>query len=169
MKKHVFGRKFKRDKNERKALFKNLLTELVLHEQIKTTEEKAKAIKGDFDKLVTIAKKGGQVAYRRLESEVNADAAKKLVAELAERTKGRTSGYTRIVKLGRRFNDDAMVVLMELVDKKVVVNGSKETTGTKEKESVEATASVETETPKKTTKKTVKKAATKKKSEEKTK
>jgi ribosomal protein L17 len=53
MKKHVFGRKFKRDKNERKALFKNLLTELVLHEQIKTTEEKAKAIKGDFDKLVT--------------------------------------------------------------------------------------------------------------------
>ena len=59
MKKHVFGRHFKRDANERKALFKNLLTSLVIEERITTTEAKAKAIRAKADKLVTKAKKGG--------------------------------------------------------------------------------------------------------------
>ena len=59
MKKNVFGKQLKRDMNERKALFKNLLTSLVMEESIKTTEAKAKAIKGAADKLVTKAKKGG--------------------------------------------------------------------------------------------------------------
>ena len=57
MKKNVFGRQFKRDANERKALFKNLLTSLVMQERIQTTEAKAKAIKAAADKLVTRAKK----------------------------------------------------------------------------------------------------------------
>ena len=57
MKKNVFGRKFKRDRNERKALFKSLMSSLILNERIETTEAKAKAIKGDVDKLITRAKK----------------------------------------------------------------------------------------------------------------
>ena len=70
MRKHVFGRHLKRDANERKALFKNLLTSLVIEERITTTEAKAKAIKAAADKLVTKAKKGGPDAFRSLAPDV---------------------------------------------------------------------------------------------------
>ena len=63
MRKQVFGRKFKRDANERKALLKGLMTDLVMKESIQTTEEKAKAIKGQVEKLVTKAKRKGENAY----------------------------------------------------------------------------------------------------------
>ncbi len=62
MRKNVFGRKLKRDKNERKALFKSLMSALVLNERIKTSEAKAKAIRPEIEKLVTKAKKGGNAA-----------------------------------------------------------------------------------------------------------
>ena len=71
MKKNVFGRHFKRDVNERKALFKNLLNALVQHERIQTTEEKAKAIRSQADKLITKAKIGGVSAYRNLQPQVS--------------------------------------------------------------------------------------------------
>ena len=70
MRKNVFGRQFKRDANERKALFKNLLTSLILHERIKTTPAKAKAIRAAADKLITKAKKGGDAALRNLAPDV---------------------------------------------------------------------------------------------------
>ncbi len=115
MKKQVFGRHFKRDANERKALFKNLLTSLVIEERITTTEAKAKAIKAAADKLVTKAKKGGPDAFRALAPDVRYDAVAKLVNTIAPRFTERQGGYTRIIKVGRRVADNAPQVVMEWV------------------------------------------------------
>src|SRR5579862_7965633 len=117
MKKHVFGRQLKRDANERKALFKNLLTSLVIEERITTTEAKAKAIKAAADKLVTKAKKGGPDAFRSLAPDVRYDAVTKLVNTLAPRFANRQGGYTRIIKVGRRVADNAPQAVMEWVDR----------------------------------------------------
>lgn len=118
MKKHVFGRQFKRDANERKAMFKNLLTSLVLKERIKTTEAKAKAIKGAADKLVTKAKKGGINVYKSLHPDINGDAVVKMIEEIAPRFTDRKGGYTRILKIGkRRVADNAPMVYIEWTEK----------------------------------------------------
>lgn len=119
MKKNVFGRQFKRDANERKALFKNLLTSLVLSEKIETSEAKAKAIKGAADKLITKAKKGGVHAYRMLAADVNHNAVVKLVEDLGPRFAARNGGYTRIIKTKRRVADNAAMAVIEWVEKKV--------------------------------------------------
>lgn len=113
MKKNVFGRQFKRDANERKALIKNLLTSLVLQERIQTTEAKAKAIKAAADKLVTRAKKGGPEAQRFLEPKVNRPAVLKLMNDIAPRFATRQGGYTRIIRVKNRIADNAPQVLME--------------------------------------------------------
>jgi large subunit ribosomal protein L17 len=125
MKKQVFGRHFKRDANERKALFKNLLTSLVIEERITTTEAKAKAIKAAADKLITKAKKGGPDALRSLAPDVRYDAVTKLVNTIAPRFSDRQGGYTRIIKVGRRVADNAPQVVMEWVDRPEVVPATK--------------------------------------------
>jgi large subunit ribosomal protein L17 len=117
MKKNVFGRQLKRDANERKALFKNLLSSLVLEERITTTPAKAKAIKGAADKLVTKAKKGGTDALKALAPDVRHVAAAKLIEQIAPRFADRQGGYTRIIKVGRRVADNAPQVIMEWVVK----------------------------------------------------
>jgi len=118
MKKNVFGRKFSRNTNQRKALFKSLISSLILEESIKTTLEKAKAIKGDVDKIVNKAKnKESKLAARVLAPSLGKDAINKVIADIAPRFKDRSSGYTRIMKLGRRFSDNAAMVLMEWVVK----------------------------------------------------
>ncbi len=116
MKKKVFGRRFKKDINQRKALFKNLIRSLILNEEIKTTEAKAKSIKGQVEKLVTVAKRGEDAAYH-LNKDINEDAVRKLVQEIGPRFKDRPGGYTRIVKLGSRLKDNAPMVLLEFVEK----------------------------------------------------
>ncbi|MGH7203231.1 MAG: 50S ribosomal protein L17 [Candidatus Levyibacteriota bacterium] len=151
MKKQVFGRHFKRDANERKALFKNLLTSLVMEERITTTEAKAKAIKAAADKLVTKAKKGGPDALRQLSPDVRYDAVTKLVNIIAPRFAERPGGYTRIIKVGRRVADNAPQVVMEWVvkgEKTEVKSGKskkvskKTTTKADEKKTVAATVAV---------------------------
>lgn len=117
MKKNVFGRQFKRDANERKALFKNLLTSLVIEERITTSEAKAKAIKGAADKLVTKAKKGGDKAYKSLAPEVNYVAVEKLIKQIAPRFMKRDGGYTRIIKVGNRIADNSPEVILEWTEK----------------------------------------------------
>lgn len=117
MKKNVFGRKFNRDTNERKALFKNLISSLVLDERIKTTEPKAKAIKADVDKVITKVKKNGELARRLLAGILSPQALEKLVNDVAPRFKERNGGYTRIIRVGRRFGDNAMEVVMEFTEK----------------------------------------------------
>lgn len=121
MRKNVFGRKFKRDKNERAAFFKGLLSSLVLHERIRTTEARAKAIKGDADKIITKANKNKEVALRSLAGLLNKEALNKLVNDLAPRFTNRHGGYTRIIKIGKRFGDDAMEVMIEWTEGKSAV------------------------------------------------
>ena len=97
-----------------------MLTSLVLHEHIQTTEEKAKAIRAAADKLITKAKKGGDVAFKALAPDVNHNAVVKLVNDLAPRFTTRSGGYTRIIKTRRRIADNAAMVWMEWVEKPVV-------------------------------------------------
>ena len=118
MRKNVFGRKFKRDANERKALFKSLISALILNGSIKTTLEKAKAIKGDVDKIVNKAKKGGKEALYLLQTSLNKNEIKKII-DIAPMFSDRNSGYTKMAKLGRRFSDNAAMVQMEWVVKEV--------------------------------------------------
>lgn len=176
MRKNIFGRQFKRDTNERKALFKGLASSLVLHERIQTTEEKAKAVKPLVEKLVTTAKKGDLKAHSLLQPYLNAQALKKMMEDTGPRFKDRPGGYTRIIKIGPRLQDNASVVILEWVEKPVItaVISSKDKPVAKvTSEKVEAKASIakagkETKGTngakgdKKTTKKTVKKAAAKK-------
>ena len=116
MRKNVFGRRLKRDKNERRALFKSLMSSLVLKERIKTTEAKGKAIKGRVDKLITMAKKDKVRAQRLLASYLTLPALKKLTLEIAPRFTNRIGGYTRIIRLPQRLSDNAAMVLMEWVE-----------------------------------------------------
>ena len=116
MRKNVFGRQFKRDKNERKALFKALMSSLVLHGRIQTTEAKAKAIKGQIEKLVTKAKNGGLNAHRLIQPFLMPYAVDKMVKEVAPFFKERSGGYTRILRLGRRTHDSAEMVAIEWVE-----------------------------------------------------
>ena len=117
MRKKVFGRKFKRDANERKALLKGLMTDLVLKESITTTEEKAKAIKGSVEKLVTKAKVKGDGAVALLSPYLSVAAVEKVLHDLALRFANRPGGYVRIVKLGKRFGDNASMAVIEWVEK----------------------------------------------------
>lgn len=117
MRKNVFGRQLKRDVNERRALFKGLMSSLVLEERIQTTEEKAKAIRSQVEKLVTKARLGDRHAESLLQPYLNAEAVKKMMTQVAPRFLKRQGGYTRIIKVGKRFNDNASLVLMEWVEK----------------------------------------------------
>src|SRR5882724_5302791 len=159
MKKHVFGRQLKRDANERKALFKNLLTSLVVHERITTTDAKAKAIKGAADKLITKAKKvssSDNNAYRSLEAYVNHNAVVKLLNDLGPRFVSRQGGYTRIIKVGRRVADNAPQVILEWTEKSTkvaVINPEAKAAKKSEKKEAE----IIIEKPKKAVKKTTKK------------
>lgn len=147
MKKHVFGRQFNRDINERKALFKGLVNSLVMEESITTTEPKAKAIKGQVEKLITKAKNRGPQAKPFLQPWLQAKALEKVMSDLSVRFASRPGGYTRIIKLGERFGDNASMAVIEFVEKKEVVKAtvSKEAKGSKiSKEKVEATAKVST-------------------------
>ncbi|MFH1186781.1 MAG: 50S ribosomal protein L17 [Candidatus Levyibacteriota bacterium] len=119
MRKKILGKQLKRDKDERKALFKGLLSSLVLEERIKTTEQKAKAIKADADKLVTKARKDTLLAKRLLGKKLNPKAVEKMILRIAPSFSNRQGGYTRITRLGRRFGDDATMVILEWTEKSI--------------------------------------------------
>ncbi len=121
MRKNVFGKRLKRDKNERKALIKSLMSSLVLEGKIKTTESKAKAIKGEVDKLITKARKETLLAKRLLEKKLTPKAIEKLVKDVVPRFVDRHGGYTRIIRLERRIGDNAQIVLMEWVEGKEII------------------------------------------------
>lgn len=121
MKKNVFGRKFGRDKNERTALFKSLMSSLVMHERITISESKAKAIRPQIERLVTKAKIGENSSLRVLEQSLSRPAFDKMVSDIGPRFSKRPGGYTRIVRLGKRFGDDAPEVLIEWVQASEIV------------------------------------------------
>lgn len=107
-----------RNTEQRKSLFKNLLRALFEHGQIETTEAKAKAIKGIADKLIHRAQEGTLSARRVIGRFFGTrQAVNLLVDQVAPAMKDRNSGYTRIVRLGKRRGDDSMMVKMELVSR----------------------------------------------------
>lgn len=123
MRHQVAGRKLGRSAGHRRALFRNLTTELFRHGRIRTTEAKAKAIRAQAEKLITVAKRGRRAdgnslhARRQLAAALNDPlVARKVFDELAERFEERPGGYTRILRLGLRKGDGARMVLIELVE-----------------------------------------------------
>lgn len=118
MRHRVAGRKLARSQSHRKALFRNLLSALILHGEIETTESKAKAIRRLFDRLASKSKAGTLHARRAIAAFLNnKKAVNKLVDEITPKFKNRPGGFTRMVRLGRRRGDDALMVKLELVEK----------------------------------------------------
>ena len=127
MRHRVAGRKLNRSKGHRTALRRTLVTELFRHERIRTTEAKARAIRGQAEKLITMAKHGLGARETMPERDVHArrlvaarlndpEIVNKLFNEIAPRYAQRPGGYTRIVKLGPRRGDAAPMAVIELVE-----------------------------------------------------
>ncbi len=109
------GRKFHRERDQRKALLRTLAVSLIMKEKIKTTEAKAKELSPFVQKKITRAKKGDLASRRYLLSLFPEKVVKKLVDDLGVRYKERPGGYTRIIKLGQRKSDGAEMAIIELV------------------------------------------------------
>ena len=109
--------KLSRSASHRKALFMNLSRQVVQHERIKTTEAKAKAVKPEIEKLITLAKRGDLHDRRQALAALGQDTfvVYKLFEEVAPRYADRDGGYTRILKLGPRKSDATEMVYLELV------------------------------------------------------
>lgn len=120
----IKGRKLNRTSAHRKALFANMADALVKHEQIQTTEVKAKELRRYVEKLVTLGKRGDLHARRQIIAKTKDLAtAEKLISVLAERYKDRQGGYTRILKSGFRFGDAAPMAVIEFVERDVTAKG----------------------------------------------
>ncbi len=127
MRHRVAGKKLNRTSGHRKALRRNLVKELIRHETIRTTRAKAQAVRGQAEKLITLAKRGlkeGETnparevfARRRAAAELqDRELVRKLFDEIAPRYMDRPGGYTRMLRLGLRKGDAAEVVVLELVE-----------------------------------------------------
>jgi large subunit ribosomal protein L17 len=118
--------KLGRDSSARKALFRDLVTDLFINERIETTEAKAKEVRSIAEKLITLAKRGDLHARRQVAAYVrkelvdptdadSQDAIQKLFSDIAPRYANRAGGYTRILKTGPRRGDGAPMAYLELV------------------------------------------------------
>ena len=124
MRHQVSGYKLSRTKDQRTALRRNLINQLFEHERIRTTRTKALAIRGDAERLITLARNSSEasdiqkVNARRLAAArlANPDTVRKLFDDIAPRYANRNGGYTRILKMGQRLGDAAEIVLLELVE-----------------------------------------------------
>ncbi len=109
-------RKLNRTPAHRKAMLRNLVTSLLDHEQVRTTDARAKEVRRIAEKMITLGKRGTLHAQRQaLETLRSKDVAKKVFDTLADRYRDRHGGYTRILKLGRRVGDSAPLSLIQLV------------------------------------------------------
>ena len=116
MRHRVAGRKLDRPTGHRRAMYRNLVTDLLGHEKITTTEAKAKEVRSLAEKVITLGKEGGLHSRRQaLSFLLDNKVAEKVFTELAPRYAERPGGYTRIIKLGRRLGDGAPMVQLELV------------------------------------------------------
>jgi len=115
MKKRVKGRKFGRERSQRKALLKGLARNLILVERMETTEAKAKELAGFLAKQITRAKKDTIQTRRLLSQYFSNNIIKKLITDIAPRYAQRQGGYTRIIKLGPRRSNGARMAVIELV------------------------------------------------------
>jgi len=111
-------RKLNRTSSHRKAMFANMASALIKHEQIVTTLPKAKELRSVVDKLITLGKRGDLHARRQALSVIkDRDLVAKLFSTLAERYAERPGGYTRVLKAGFRYGDSAPMAIIELVDR----------------------------------------------------
>ena len=119
--KHKFGyRKLNRTSEHRKALFKNMLNSLIKYEQITTTLPKAKELKPKIDKVITLGKKNNLQSKKNLFSELQSKSSvEKLLKNLSQRYEKRNGGYSRVIRAGFRYGDDAPMAVIELVDRDV--------------------------------------------------
>ena len=118
---HKFGyRKLNRTSEHRKALFKNMLNSLIKYEQITTTLPKAKELKPKIDKVITLGKKNNLASkknlFTQLQSKTSVD---KLIKILSQRYVKRNGGYSRVIRAGYRYGDDAPMAVIELIDRDV--------------------------------------------------
>jgi large subunit ribosomal protein L17 len=113
----VDGRKLGRKTGPRMALYKNLTVAILRYEQVKTTEARAKEVRGRVERMITLAKEGSLTSRRRVVAELPDEplVIDKLFKEIAPRYADRTSGYTRLVRIGMRSGDAAQIVQIELV------------------------------------------------------
>ena len=113
-------RKLNRTSEHRKALFGNMLNSLIKYEQIKTTLPKEKELKPKNDKMITLGKKNNLHSKKNLFSKLqDKSSVNKLVKTLSTRYQNRKGGYSRIIKAGFRYGDDAPLAIIELVDRDV--------------------------------------------------
>ncbi|MDC0231693.1 50S ribosomal protein L17 [Pelagibacteraceae bacterium] len=118
---HKLGyRKLNRTSEHRKALFKNMLNSLIKYEQITTTLPKAKELKPKIDKVITLGKKNNLASkknlFTKLQSKTSVD---KLIKVLSQRYVKRNGGYSRVIRAGYRYGDDAPLAVIELVDRDI--------------------------------------------------
>ena len=118
---HLHGyKKLNRTSEHRKALIKNMLNSLIKYEQITTTLPKAKVLKPQADKIITLGKKDSLNNQKRLISQLqDKKSAKKVMKTLSKRYENRKGGYTRIIKAGYRYGDNAPMAVIEFVDRDV--------------------------------------------------
>ena len=118
---HKFGyKKLNRTSEHRKALIKNMLNSLIKYEQITTTLPKAKVLKPQADKIITLGKKDSLQNTKTLISKLqDAKSANKVKKMLSKRYESRKGGYTRIIKAGFRYGDNAPMAVIEFVDRDV--------------------------------------------------
>jgi len=112
------GRKLNRTSAHRKALFRNLVTSLIEHERVKTTDAKAKELRSYADRIITLGKRGTLHARRQALAFVRSAAVvKKLFDDVAPRFSTRPGGYTRVIKIGLRRGDAAPLSVVELTER----------------------------------------------------
>ena len=118
---HKFGyRKLNRTSEHRKALFKNMLNSLIKYEQIMTTLPKAKELKPRIDKVITLGKKNNLQSKKNLFDELQSKSSvDKLSKTLSQRYEKRKGGYSRVIRAGFRYGDDAPMAIIELVDRDI--------------------------------------------------
>ena len=116
---HKFGyRKLNRTSEHRKVLFKNMLNSLIKYEQITTTLPKAKELKPKIDKVITLGKKNSLQSKKYLFAELQSKSSvDKLLKTLSQRYEKRKGGYSRVIRAGFRYGDDAPMAVIELIDR----------------------------------------------------
>jgi len=113
-------RKLNRTSEHRKALFKNMLNSLIKYEQITTTLPKAKELKPQIDKVITLGKKKNLQSRKNLFAELQSETSvEKLLKILSQRYEKRKGGYSRVIRTGFRYGDDAPMAIIELVDRDI--------------------------------------------------
>ena len=127
MRHRMSGRKLNRTSSHRKAMFANMTVSLLRHEQIMTTLPKAKELRRVADRVITLGKRGTLHTRRQAAAILGDDVlVQKLFGPLAERYRDRSGGYTRVLKAGFRYGDNAPMAVIELVDRDPGAKGAED-------------------------------------------